>query len=170
MKLNNNCFIITSFALLTAMASCQKVIQVHLNDTAAKYVIEGNVSDQPGPYFVKISQSVNFDQANTFPAISGATVIITDATAGVVDSLHESTPGMYRTTSLAGVSGHTYQLYIKVNGQVFTSSALMPVAVNIDTLYTQKSVFGDGNELVPQYTDPPTPGNYYHFVETINDT
>jgi len=55
--------IIFSIVLLT---SCQKVIDVNLNDSDPHYIIEGNVTDQAGPYTVRISRSINFSDLNTF--------------------------------------------------------------------------------------------------------
>ena len=58
--------------------SCQKVIDVDLNSSSPHIVIEGYISDQPGPYWVRISQTVNYNQPNTFPPVSGATVTLSD--------------------------------------------------------------------------------------------
>jgi len=163
-------FPISCFILFLAFASCQKVIKVNLNNAASQYVIEANVTDQPGPYTVTITKSVNFDQDNTYPTVSGATVVITDNTANVTDTLKEVTPGNYNTSVLTGVSGHKYSLYINTASNTFTSSSTMPSAVPLDSLYTQLSPFGSRREVVPVYTDPVAKGNNYHFVEVKNDS
>ena len=157
-----------SFILLSTFASCEKVIDVNLNSSASQYVIIGNVHNGGGPSTVSISKSVDFQQNNDFPTISGATVVITDQTASVADTLIESSPGFYVTHGLAGVEGHTYHLYININGQIFTSTATMPGQVNLDTLYQQPAEFGDGVSIVPVYTDPAGIKNFYHFVEYID--
>jgi len=70
---------ITVFILISIISfSCQKVISVDLNSAAPNIVIEGNISDQDGAYEVKISKTVNFDQTNTFPPVTGAGVTIYD--------------------------------------------------------------------------------------------
>src|ERR1700722_4665701 len=51
------------------IASCQKVINIDLNSASPAMIIVGNVNDQPGPYTVTLSQTVNFSQPNTFPAV-----------------------------------------------------------------------------------------------------
>jgi len=157
--------------LLFAFSACKKVIQVNLNSSAPHYVVQGNVTNQPGPYLVTITKSVNFDQDNVFPTVSGAVVVITDNTAGVADTLKETTPGNYYTSILTGTPGHKYQLYINAANNIFTTTCIMPVPVTLDSLYTQLSSFGGNTyQLVPVYTDPVAFGNYYHFAEVKNDT
>jgi len=58
--------------------------------------------------------------------------------------------------------GHQYDLYIKVGGHEFTASSIMPSAVDMDSVYTERSASG-GDDLfaVPVYTDPIATGNCY---------
>lgn len=152
-------------------ASCQKVIHVDLNSSAPKLVVEGEVSDQTGPYTIHLSRSVNFDQSNTLPPASGATVAITDSTIGFTDTLTEtSTPGFYTTHSLVGVQGHTYQLYIKDGSNEYRSSSTMPAKVPLDSLFvTNFDVFGKLlKQITPVYTDPGGVKNQYRFIEYVD--
>ncbi len=68
-------------ALLAPGFGCKKVIQIDLNSAAPRIVIEGNITDAPGPYQVWLSTTVNFSASNSYPPISGATVQITDSNA-----------------------------------------------------------------------------------------
>ena len=161
------CFII----LFSAFCSCQKVITVNLNSAAPKYVVEANITDQPGPYTVTLTKSVNFSQDNVYPTVSGAIVVITDNTANVTDTLKETTPGNYTTGILTGVAGHAYSLYVNAASNIFTASSTIPLAITLDSLYTTLSSFrGNDYQVVPVYTDPVARGNYYHFVEIKNDS
>lgn len=72
-----------------------KVINVDLNSSSPKILIEGSISDQPGPYIVSLSQTIDFDQDNTFPPVIWAGVIIGDD-AGNIDTLNEVRPGKYQ--------------------------------------------------------------------------
>jgi len=156
---------------LTFVISCQKVINIDLNSASPAIVIVGNVNDQPGPYTVTLNQTVNFSDPNTFPAISGAFITISD-NAGTTDTLTETAPGVYHTKKIIGVAGRTYNLTVEVNGQIYTSSSTMPQAVPFDTLIViQQNGFRDTN-LYPQaqFQDPVAVSNYYRFIETRNDT
>ncbi len=156
---------------LSASTSCQKVITLNLQNVASKYVIEANVTDQPGPYTVTITKSVSFTQDNIYPTVSGAIVVIKDVTANATDTLKETTPGNYVTQTLVGVPMHQYSLYVNAANNIFTASNIMPQHVTMDTLYAQLSGFrGNNYEVVPVYSDPTPFGNYYHFVEVKNDT
>src|SRR5579859_674649 len=93
------------FCLLTGLA-CKKVIQVDLNNAAPQIVIEGEITNHPGPYQVKITKTVNFSATNVYPPVTGATVIIKDSGTGVMETLRESAPGVYITNILQGIPQH----------------------------------------------------------------
>jgi hypothetical protein len=158
------------FALVVAFSSCQKVIPIDLNSSDPRYIVEGNITDQPGPYHIKITQSVNFDQTNNFPGVTGALVIVTDTVSGIADTLTEVAAGDYQTSKVQGVSGHFYRLYIKANNKEITSYGLMPAPVSLDSMYTKISPFGGDIVVVPVFTDPETKGNYYQLVDYKNAT
>jgi hypothetical protein len=149
--------------------SCQKVIDVDLNSAAPQIVIEANVSDQPGPDTVLISQTVNFDQTNTFPPVSGARILISD-NAGNTDTLSEPAPGTYITSHLQGTPGRTYTIDVSVNGKSYVASSTMPPPVNIDSLTLENLTFGRNSRQVidVHFKDPAGSANYYRFVEERN--
>lgn len=156
--------------LLSGLISCQKVIEVNLNESNPALIIEAQVTDAPGPYFVQLSLSKNFDEDNNFPPVRNAFVLITDKTIGYTDTLTEITPGQYQTLNLQGVPGHTYELLVQADGHTYTSVSTMPSeAVDIDSIYVRKSDFGgDVYFIVPVYTDPPGKGHRYLIRQYIN--
>ena len=158
--------------LIVGAASCQKVIDVNLNSSAQKFVIEGEVTDGPGPYSIHITRTRDFSEDNNFDRVSGALVRITDETIGLTDTLRESTPGTYTTSVLAGVPGHTYALAVQAEGQAFTANSTMPaIAVKLDTIYVQRNEFGgDFVFIIPKFTDPVGVGQYYRLRQWVNDT
>lgn len=50
--------------LLILFASCEKEVDLDLNNKSGTLVIEGNITDRPGPYYVRIIRSVPFTNAN----------------------------------------------------------------------------------------------------------
>ena len=154
---------------LVVLAGCQKVINLNLKDSTGKYVIEGNVTDLPGPYQVSISQTGKVTDDYVFNGVSQANVTIRDD-AGNSETLQEGQPGIYQTTALAGVEGRTYYLDIRLGDLHFTSSSTMPSRVPLDSLYIVE-VFNFSKmvkAVVPVFTDPVGQGNCYRFNETIN--
>ena len=157
------CFLSIAYCLI--LSSCQKVIDINLNAAAPQIVIEGSVNDQPGPYYINLSQTVNFSETNVFPPVTGALVKITDNT-GLTDILTEVSPGSYRTSTLQGVPGKSYTLSVSSNGKNYTSVSNMPAPVNIDslTIITTTGGFGGPRKrLQANFQDPSGIANFYKF-------
>ena len=76
------------------IVSCTKVVDINLNSATPKIIIESGLGDKPGYCTVKLSKSVNYNEPNVFPEVTGATVFVTD-NLGNVSTLNETTQGMY---------------------------------------------------------------------------
>jgi hypothetical protein len=148
-------------------SSCEKVINLNLDNTSPRLVIEGNIYNQPGPYIVKLSQTADFDEANDYPAVSGATVIITD-NHGMKDTLSEKSPGVYLTSKINGVPGYTYSLSVRVDKTTYTASSTMPAPIGIDSIFFEKFVIGGFDMVSVKFQDPANIVNYYRIVEYYN--
>jgi hypothetical protein len=165
-----NKYIVITIAMCILL-SCTKEIDVELNDSSPQIVIEGNISDEPGPYFVRLSKTVNFSDPNIYPHVTGATVIVSD-NAGVTDTLTETSPGLYRTESITGTQGNTYTLKVIAEGNQYEAVSTMPYKINLDGI--QFDLFDDPGEtgvtysVVPLFLDPEDFGNNYRFRFTAN--
>jgi hypothetical protein len=86
-------------------------------------VVEGLITDQPGPYQVKISKTVPIqDQLYPTTWVAGATLTIQDD-QGNSEALVEKSPGNYYTKAFQGVLGRSYWLNIATNdGNVYQST------------------------------------------------
>ena len=168
-KLHFPALLILAITMAVSFSSCEKVIEVDLNTTDSKYVVEANLTDKPGSAKVLLTQTKNFDENNTFAGVTGAQVTIADNNSNPV-TLTESAPGVYESALLTGIPGHTYNLTIKVNGQVFTSSSVMPAPVSFDSLYiTEREFFGEKTKYATVvYTDPAGIKNAYRFIQYVN--
>lgn len=156
------------FVGMTILTSCEKEINFDLNSSNPQLVIQGNINDQPGPYIVKLNTTVNFSDPNVYPPVTGALVIITD-NFGSVDTLSETSPGIYQTHSIQGIPGHTYMLKVVNNDKVYNAISTMPQKVELDSLSFIPATINDGYEIIPIYTDPTLPANKYRFIQTINN-
>ncbi|MEI9809918.1 MAG: DUF4249 domain-containing protein [Bacteroidota bacterium] len=156
--------------LSLVLTSCEKVITLDLNEAEKKYVIEAVITDQPSTAKVLLTQTKNFDEDNIFPGVTGATVTISES-GGATTALVESSPGVYINPLLTGISGRTYDLSVNINGQVFTSSCIMPQKVNLDTIFASNEfLFTDTRKIVNvEYKDPAGRGNNYRFVQYVNN-
>ena len=159
------------FCTILFFASCDKIITLPKQDHEVKLVIEASITDQPGPYFVKLSRSINLNELNVYPVVENGIVIISDNT-GIKDTLQYSKEGIYKTKLIQGVYGRTYNLEVTVDGQKYTATTTMPSKVNLDSLRINTfSVNGENQySIIPVYTDPLELGNNYQFIQQINDT
>jgi len=149
------------------LCACQRVVTVHLNTGATKYVIEGVVTDQPGGASVSITQTKDFSSDNTFTGVSGATVTIEHNDSAY--PLTESGPGIYTNGTLTGIPGNTYKLKVVLDGVLYTASSTMPnPVVGMDSIYVSNGVLTTKRYLTVVYTDPAGPPNYYRWVQYVN--
>jgi hypothetical protein len=148
--------------------SCKKIVTLKLNNVPAGIVIEGEVTDAPGPYIVTINQPVDFYASNNFPPVPGAAVTITNS-LGFTDSLTETTPGVYTTHLLQGVPGVTYTLSVTAQGVNYSAVSTMPMPVALDSIsFQSNSGFGQTQiSAIANFQDPAGIKNYYQFVEYL---
>lgn len=153
------------FIAAFALASCQRVVHLNLDTTSPQLVIQGNVVNLGAFPTVVISSSVNFYNSNTYPPVSGATVVITDSTYGAKDTLTEFAPGTYSTYNLSGISGHTYNLWVAYGGHIYTATSTMPDPVALDSITFSTVTFGNKTLIqpIPNFQDPPGVPNWYQF-------
>ncbi|MFT5229849.1 MAG: hypothetical protein ACI9EV_003003, partial [Urechidicola sp.] len=158
--------LILCLASLT-LSSCETVIELDFNDADPILVIEATLTNESGPYLVKLSESAAFYDDNIYPPRTDATVIISD-NLGNSETLSELAPGSYLTEITQGSPGVTYTLSISTNGETFEASSTMPEEIiPIDGLqvdFEEESIFADEGYYVTAYlTDPPQEGNNYRL-------
>lgn len=146
--------LITSFLILM-FNGCTDIYEYELSRFDNRLVIQGLITDQPGPYLVKLTRSSTFGQA--FPRIvekDAILQIVCNEGQGI--NLVELQPGHYYTPDeFIGIPGKSYTLYIQTSdGKTYQSNEqlLMPpvdvVSVAIEPgqkTFSQKS--GIGNQI-----------------------
>jgi hypothetical protein len=161
---------LSAFIIAVSFASCQRVIDVDIPNSAQLLVIEGNLTDRTEQQVVTISRSVAYNNTNVYPAVSGAKVTITDA-AGHIYPLQETTKaGTYAISSLKGKYSLQYMLNVKVGDQLYTASSIMPSPVNLDSLTLSAQAFGNTTvrTVSVNYHDPINVPNQYKYVMYVN--
>jgi hypothetical protein len=149
-----------------ALNSCQEVVSIDLNKADPHIVIEGIISDQPGPYTVKVSMTGNyFEPSLYFPPVTDAQIVVTDD-RGQRDTLKEADQGTYLSTHLLGIEGRTYSMSVVTGGKTYNASSTMPAKVLIDSIYAvARTGFRSepGFDIYVMFKDSPEPGNYYRL-------
>lgn len=157
---------------LSVFSSCEDVIELDLTNVPPQVVIEGFVTDGPGPYLVKISTTVDFYDPNTFPLQENAVVVLSDD-QGNEETLTETSPGIYQTANIQGERGVTYTLEVQLEGIIYTATSKMPdQLIPLDSLivnFEEESLFFDeGYYATAFFNDPPDVDNYYRLQVLVN--
>src|SRR6266498_820571 len=162
--------IVSIIFIALLFTSCEKTVDLDYKNNQSNIVIEGDITNEAGPYFVKIMKSINLPATENYPTIDNAVVTINDD-AGNSETLIPQGNGMYHTTLLNGVEGRTYTLTVKTENQTYTAQSTIPQQVPFDSIKVEELViFGDTEyNLIPIYGDPISKGNNYRFVLSVNN-
>lgn len=165
--------------ILIPFSGCQKIINVDLNVAAPNIVIEGLITDRPGPYLITISKSGSYFNQPELVPVSAARVTIADD-LGKIDTLKETKPGFYLTSKIRGNPGRTYTLKVISEDMKYTGSSTMQSHVGIDSVNLTKSImqhfdFGGDNRNELQvdlncYFQDPHEKNFYRLKVFVNDS
>lgn len=159
-----------------SLFSCQKVIDVDLNEADSRLVIEGNITPEPGRNKVMLSTSGGYFDNSAVQPVENGIVKVTDEN-GNSEILEESVePGTYYANTLVGSSNTNYSIEVTVEGEVYSGSDYLPPVVPIDTLYYEIDEFvppgndeeGDRYDILLTLSDPIDTLNYYRIVTYVN--
>ncbi|TVR72065.1 MAG: DUF4249 domain-containing protein [Marinilabiliales bacterium] len=97
-----------------SMNGCKELYYPEIDPPAKIITVEGLITDGPGPYFVRLSNtSVYFSESLPEP-VNDANVYVTANNGDIYMFTRTSRPGEYRSpSSLRGEAGNTYVLHIQ---------------------------------------------------------
>lgn len=172
MKLHS---LLISLLCSVAVMACVTEFKTNTVSIAPALVVEGQVTDQPGPYTVRLTRTADYSIQSVNLLETGATVTIAD-NKGNREVLTELSPGgMYQTKlgGLQGVVGRSYTLTIKTKaGLTYESTAeVLPGVPAISKIYYEYVSTPRVNQLGNKQgwnvfidtQDPDTLGNYYRW-------
>lgn len=155
------------------MVSCEDIIDVGLNESEPRLVIEASINwvknTTGNEQSIKLSLSAPFFNENIPPA-NDAIITITDTNGNVFNFIEDDNTGIYLNTNFIPVIDETYSLNIDYNGNTYTAVETLKSVTPID--YIEQNNYGgftgEDIELKAYYTDPSDEENYY-FFEFISD-
>jgi hypothetical protein len=155
---------LVSVFFLLVISSCEKVIDIDLNDSDQKVVVEGIILRGDTVQRVRITKTQNFDESTAPPAVDNASVTVVDnlGNAGTFISVGN---GWYELINYPGVEGRTYVLTAVVDGVTYSGSSEMPTYEPLTDLYVDFYPFGADTliSLVPAHFDQQGITNFYQF-------
>lgn len=161
--------LLSSVAIL--ISSCERVIDLDLDEAKPVLVIEAMVTDTTATQVVRLTTSIPFTESNTFPAVSGATVTLSESDGRTYTLAEDAfSPGTYRLRNLRGKPLNTYTLLVMTGGEEYTATSAMPKPVRLDSLGIVRTQFFNEEILSVNvfYDDPPDTANFYRFIVTVN--
>lgn len=121
-----------------AFSSCEDVIQVKLDEGAPIITIDAFINDMRLQQKVRLTYTDGYFSQKTNEPITGATVHVKDVTSNLDYVFTDNSDGnyLYNLTAIdtLGRVGHTYELTVTHQGNVFTSSSKMRRTTKVDSL------------------------------------
>ena len=160
MKKNNLILILLSLFI----SACVYDYDPNISRYENLLVVDGQLTNLPGPYTVKLSRS--YDYKTLFAdKVTNAEVKIMDKT-GLEVVLEETTDGIYSTidTAFRGEIGHSYKLQIMLDNEIFeTPYTPLQAAIPIDSVYWKYSDDKNhkGVQILIDTHDPKNNTHYY---------
>lgn len=155
-------------------SSCEKVIDIDLNNANPRIVVEAQIADRTGLNLVSITRTSNFYSSDLPERVEGATVEITDD-MGNNFVFEEIEPGFYHNKVLKSFENHTYNLQITTSDEIIEASSITASSVKIDSLKIESSEFHRGNggednlhKVTCYFMDIPNEKNYYRLRIVVN--
>ena len=127
--------------LILCLLACTACVEEYWPDLG-KYenvlVVDGMITNEPGPYTIRLATSTQISNTENFPFPNAEIVIFDDI--GNSETLTEINPGEYCTASdgIQGIVGRKYKIHIKTPGNKTYSSDFEEIipCIEIDTVYS----------------------------------
>ena len=165
-------FILSLLVLaILSFSSCEEEINLQLDSSAPRLVVNGMISTDTTMHWVTLTQSGDYFNHQPARPISGAFVEISDADSSFLLTESTERPGHYHTpSSYYGKSGVEYRLTIKnvnIEGisadEIFEASSTLPNYVECNSAVVDFSDQYQWWKIIIYAQDPPNETNYYLF-------
>ena len=163
---------------LSALVSCTEIIDIELTTDPVRLVVDGVLTNEAEYQIVRLSTSVSYFSDEPAPAVSYATVIISDGQKNYLMTESDENPGYYYLSpkDFKPRPGQTYTLTIdgvdiRKNGKPVTykASTTMPYPVEPDSVSLRLNESWEIWQVLVWFQDPPEEENYYLFQVRRND-
>jgi len=170
-------FLVKTLLLITILSyGCKEEFQIDSIQFDDLLVVEGFITNQPGPYTIKISTSAHVDNPAKYPKTNCIINIQDDQ--GYSEKLMEIEPGVYNTDKIQGEIGKSYKISIVTpdNKEYESEFQEMLTPVEIDTIFAnleyhdsdENSFKNPGYQFYVNTKQSTQSENYYLW--TLNET
>ena len=127
-----NTYLIVLFSLL--FVACEKIVDIEIPSDEPTLVVEGEITDNLGPWSVRLTLSQPYLNQKQVDGITNATIFITGTDGSNVQLLHTDTGMFVSATDQQCLVGETYTLTVDYDGKTFTASEELVNGFPIDTI------------------------------------
>ena len=162
------------FVCILSAISCEEVVDVELQQSPPKLVVEASIIWEKGTngntQIINLTTTTPYFESDISPAINA--VIVVRSASGKIFDFTEVDPGVYINTSFLPELNMEYQLTIEYDNATYTATEkLLPVAELEQVEQTLNGGFsGEDIELKAYFQDPPGISNYYLFKFFFEDS
>ena len=133
-------------SLLFIVTSCEDVVDIPLNTSAPKLVIDANIKWNKGTsganQTIKLSLTSDF-YSNVIPPANGAVVFVTNSANTVFNFTEVGVMGEYKCANFVPVLNENYTLTVNYKGQTYTST---------DKLLPTPAIINVQQQVLPSFT------------------
>lgn len=159
------------------VASCTEPMDLDLDSTYARLVVEGAFTTDTGIHRIRLSTTTDFYYKATPPAVSGAHVTISSGNELYELTENPSGSGIYETQDgVFGQVGKTYSLKIELlqelgGHKLYAASSLLRPTAEPDSIQVVfQPTWGQGFWEIKLYAQDPPTQDFYKFLTYVNGT
>lgn len=157
--------------MISALYSCEKVVDIDLNDVDPRIIIEANINNNSDSCLVRISKTGSYFDKYLPKMVSGAKISLENELRTFRYS--EIEDGIYELIKIGKLKLGEYKLNIEVDGETYEAISVMPSPVKIEYLvseFHEGNIFEDSGYRVSfGFHDPELEENYYRIRYYLND-
>lgn len=161
--------------LAVLFGSCEEVVNVELNTSAPKLVVEASINWYKGTpgneQKIKLTTTTDY-YSNSIPKVLGATVTVKNSDGVIFNFIETPDSGLYVCTNFTPVLNETYTLEIVTNGITYKATETLKKVAPITQIKqnTLSGFSGDIIEVKSFFNDPADEENYYLYQFNYKST
>lgn len=164
------------FSLLFSAYSCQKVIDIPIEETGQKVVIEASTSNLLGDSYVLLSRTIDLYGPSIFEKVNNGTVKIKDKNGTEVSFIEDGTnTGRYTHPTFVVTPNNEYTLSVIIDDTEYSAISSTQSQVLINEAYAFKDInfnpaikTDSAYYLSAAYSDNADEINYYRIISYTN--
>ena len=168
-KIENKINVVSLIGLSAIIFSCTEAIDLTVPTESPRLVIEASLDWEKGTLgnnqTIKLSLSTPYYDTAPNP-VSGASVMVENATNGDVFIFNDQQDGSYTTTNFVPIINNTYNLEVIYNSETYTAIETLISVSEINRIEQSREGGSDEEELdlTIYFDDPANEVNFYYIT------